>query len=68
MRGEEQEADSGENFENSNWLAGIGIGNAAHRLGECLVIHQFAAVASAHAVALVPVHQVRRGVDVDRMA
>ena len=67
MGGKQQETDSRENLKDRDRLTGIGIGNAADGLGESFVIDEFTTLSPAHPVALVPVDQVRRGVDVDGM-
>ncbi len=53
------------NLEDGDRLPGIGRTDAPDRLGERIIVDQHAAARCRHPVALMPVDQVRRGVNMD---
>ena len=66
MLRKEQESDCGEDLENGDLLAPVGVGHPGQRVGEHVVGNQLAATRRTEAIALMPVDQMRGRVDMDR--
>ena len=64
MLRKQHEGHRGEYLEDGDRLAAIGLGDARHRFGKHPVLDQPAAARRGQAIALMPVDQVRRGMDV----
>ncbi len=65
MLGKQNEAGCREYLEDGDALPVIGFGDPAQRIGKDLIVHQPAAAGRAHPVALMPAHEMRRGMDVN---
>ncbi len=65
MLGKEYESHSRQNFENGDVLAAIGCRNALYGVGQNIVADQPAAAGRRQTVALMPVDEVRRSMDVN---
>ncbi|MCY1241518.1 hypothetical protein D9M72_544240 [compost metagenome] len=69
MFGKKHEGDGGQDFKYGDLLAAIGLRHATNRIGQHRIADELALAAlDAEPVALVPVDQMRRGVDVDAQA
>ena len=69
MTGEKQKGDCGEDFEDGDRCAGVGLGRPSDGIGQRAVVDELAGgILATEPVALVPGHEMRRGVDVDRAA
>jgi hypothetical protein len=68
MLGKQHEGNGGQDLENGDLLAGIGLGDPAQCVGKTASSTSLPPPLDADAVALVPIDQMRRGVDVDAVA